>query len=92
MVNQTIEMYLRHVAGDKLKQWVTWLPWAKYCYNTSFHASLKTSPFQVVYERSPPCLLSYEKGSSCVDAIDKALIDHIKSILDSQFIKLNLDP
>jgi hypothetical protein len=31
-----ISMYLRCLAGDRPRQWLQWLPWAEFCYNTSF--------------------------------------------------------
>lgn len=36
------------------------IPWAKLWYNTTFHASSKTTPFQTVYGRSPPPIVSYD--------------------------------
>ncbi|XP_019248736.1 PREDICTED: uncharacterized protein LOC109228004 [Nicotiana attenuata] len=75
VVNRTIEMYLRCLVGDYPKKWVDWLPWAEYCYNTSFHTALQTTPFKVVYGRDHPRLLSYVAGSSRVEAIDNALLD-----------------
>ncbi|KAF2315773.1 hypothetical protein GH714_040311 [Hevea brasiliensis] len=68
-------MYLRCFVGDKPTSWVDWLPWAEYCYNTSFHSTLHTTPFQVVYGREPPKSKTYDSGSSRVDAVDKALLD-----------------
>lgn len=73
VVNRTIEMYLRCFVGDHPKSWVDWLPWAEYCYNTSFHYALQDTPFRVVYGRGPPRLLSYVPGSIRVDAVDNAL-------------------
>lgn len=75
VVNRTIEMYLRCLVGDKPRSWVDWVPWAEYCYNTAFHTALKTTPFQVVYGREPPRLLSYVPGATKVDAVDQALIN-----------------
>lgn len=58
VVNRTIEMYLRCFTSDKPNKWLTWLPWAEFCYNTGFHTSLKATPFEIVYGRPPPQLLS----------------------------------
>jgi hypothetical protein len=54
--NKIITMYLCCLVGDRFCSWLQWLPWAKFCYNSSFQASLKTSPFRVVYGRDPPSL------------------------------------
>lgn len=73
VVNRTLEMYLRCVTGDEPRKWLTWLPWIEYCYNTSYHTSLKDTPFRMVYGREPPRLLDYTTGSSKVEAVDVAL-------------------
>ena len=73
VVNRTIEMYLRCLTGDRPKQWVDWIPQAEYCYNTSYHTALGTTPFRLVYGREPPRLLSYSAGSTRVEAVDQAL-------------------
>lgn len=70
VVNRTLEMYLRCLTGDAPRKWLDWLPWVEYCYNTSFHTSLKTTPFRMVYGREPPRLLDYVSGSSKVEAVD----------------------
>jgi hypothetical protein len=45
VVNKTITMYLRCITGDRPRKWLDWLPWAEYCYNTSYHSSLQNKPF-----------------------------------------------
>lgn len=75
VVNRVILMYLRCLAGDRPRTWLQWLSWAEYCYNTSYHTSLKCSPFQVVYGREPPSLQSYEPGSARLAAVDKQMKD-----------------
>lgn len=70
VVNRVITMYLRCLAGDRLKSWLQWLPWAEYCYNTSYQTSIKCSPFRVLYGLEPPTLLSYQSGSTKVAALD----------------------
>ena len=55
-VNKIIAMYLRCLTGDRPRQWLRWLSWVEYYYNTSFQSSLKETPFKVVYGRDPPSL------------------------------------
>jgi hypothetical protein len=50
-----------------------WLSWAEYCYNTSYQSTLKTTPFEAVYGRAPPTLLSYQSGISKVAVVDRQL-------------------
>ncbi|XP_019158364.1 PREDICTED: uncharacterized protein LOC109155092 [Ipomoea nil] len=73
VVNRTIEMYLRCLVSSYPNRWVDTLPWAEYCYNTSFHSSLKTTPFQMVYGRAPPRLIPFEPGTTKVAAVDDLL-------------------
>jgi transposase InsO family protein len=75
VVNRIITMYLRCLAGDRPKSWLKWLPWAEYCYNSSYQSALKCSPFKVVYGRDPPPMVSYQPGNSKVAAIDVQLQD-----------------
>lgn len=72
-VNKTISMYLPCITGDRPRAWLEWLPWAEYCYNTSYHSALRATPFQVVYGREPPPLLAYALGSARTDTMDTML-------------------
>jgi hypothetical protein len=72
-VNKSIRMYLRCITRDRPRSWLEWLPWAEYCYNMSYHSSLKTTPFQVVYGRSPPAIPQYHIGSATTDTMDEML-------------------
>lgn len=73
VVNRTVEMYLRCFTSAHPTKWMDWISWAQYCYNTSYHTSLHATPFEVVFGRQPPRLLSYAPGSSMIDAVDQAL-------------------
>lgn len=83
-VNKVIAMYLRCITGDRPRSWLDWLPWAEYCYNTSYHSALRTSPFEVVYSRPPPAILPYTAGSACTDTMDALLTERDTFLADVQ--------
>ncbi|GJV34106.1 ty3-gypsy retrotransposon protein [Tanacetum coccineum] len=43
VVNRGLEQYLRAMVSTRPEQWVRFLPWAEYCYNTSYHSSIRMS-------------------------------------------------
>jgi hypothetical protein len=55
-VNQCVENYLRCMVAADPHKWTTWLSMAEYWYNTSFHSSLKVTPFEALYGFPPPVL------------------------------------
>jgi hypothetical protein len=75
-------MYLHCITGDRPRAWLEWLPWAEYCYNMDFHSSLRATPFQVVYGRSPPALLPYEPSLSRTATVDTLLQDRDAFLAD----------
>jgi len=72
-VNKAIGMYLRCLTGDRPRQWLCWLPWAEYVYNTAYHTALKETPFRVVYGRDPPVLRTYDSGDIRVAAVAQTM-------------------
>ncbi|XP_035843990.1 uncharacterized protein LOC118490448 [Helianthus annuus] len=82
VVNRTLEQYLRCFAGDRPKKWADWLPWAEFSYNTSTHSATKMTPFEAVYGRPPPRVLTYVPGTSKVQAVEELLIDRDKLLRD----------
>ncbi|KAJ0436024.1 putative nucleotidyltransferase, Ribonuclease H [Helianthus annuus] len=82
VVNRTLEQYLRCFAGDRPKKWTDWLPWAEFSYNTSVHSATKMTPFEVVYGRPPPRVLTYVPGTSKVQAVEELLVDRDKLLND----------
>jgi hypothetical protein len=77
VTNRILCVYLRYLAGDRPKSWLRWLPWAEYCYNTSYQSALKTTPFQAVYGRPPLPLISYTAGHAKVQALDRQFVDRV---------------
>jgi len=75
VTNRILGVYLRCLAGDRPRQWLQWLPWAEYCYNTSYQTSLQATPFEVVYGRAPPTLAAYRPGLAPVVALDCQLFE-----------------
>jgi hypothetical protein len=73
IVNKCLENYLRCFTQDTPKNWTFWLPWAEFWYNTTWHASIKMTPFEAVYGVPPPYLLSYIPITTRVDAVDEVL-------------------
>ena len=57
VVNKCLETYLRCLKGSKPKEWLTWLSWAEFLYNTIYHGSIRMTPFKALYSRAPPPLL-----------------------------------
>lgn len=52
-VNQCMELYLRCFVHNCPSKWADWLALAEFWYNTSYHATLKSSPFEVLYGHKP---------------------------------------
>lgn len=46
VVNRSLECYLRCFAGDRLKEWSSWLPLAEWWYNTSYQLSSNPLPMK----------------------------------------------
>jgi hypothetical protein len=55
-VNQFLENYLRCMAFLEPKKWFSWLPLVEWWYNTNFHTSLETNPFEALYGYPPPLI------------------------------------
>jgi hypothetical protein len=80
--NRVIIMYLRCLTGDRPRQWLRWLPWAEYLFNTAFQSSLRDTPFCVVYGRDPPSIRSYEPGDTRVPAVAKTMEERAEFLAD----------
>ena len=72
-MNKCLGNYLHCFSSTKPTSLCSWLPWAEFCYNTSYHVSFHTTPFKIVYVRDPPTICCYDHPKSLVDDIDRYL-------------------
>jgi hypothetical protein len=86
--NRVIIMYLRCLTGDRPRDWLRWLPWAEYIFNTAFQSSLRETPFRVVYGRDPPSIRSYQQGETRVAAMARTMEERAEFLED---IRLRLE-
>lgn len=87
VVNRCLEQYLRCMTGERPKEWVKWLPLAEWWYNTSYHSSIKASPFEVIYGKGPPMHLPYKAAQSQLELLDRSLLARENML---KFLKENL--
>nr|GEZ87735.1 hypothetical protein [Tanacetum cinerariifolium] len=73
VVNRSLKCYLRCIYGEKPKEWNKWLSFAEWWYNTNYHTTLNTTPYEVLYGQTPPIHIAYVNEESRVDTVDKTL-------------------
>jgi len=86
--NRVIIMYLRCITGDRPREWLRWLPWAEFVFNTAYQTSLRETPFRIVYGRDPPSIRSYEPGETRVAAVAKSMEEREEFLAD---VRLRLE-
>jgi hypothetical protein len=75
VVNWCFKTFLQCFIADQPKQCIHWLPWTEYWFNTNFHVSTGTTPFESVYGRAPPVLNRFLSGAVKVEAVHRELKD-----------------
>jgi hypothetical protein len=80
VVNRCLETYLRCFIADQPKNWMLWLPWAEYWFNTTFHSTTERTPFEIVYGRSPPVMVRWVSGEIRMEAVQRDLADRDEAI------------
>ncbi|RVW17875.1 Transposon Ty3-I Gag-Pol polyprotein [Vitis vinifera] len=71
VVNRCIEQYLRYFVSQQPRKWSSFLPWAEFWYNTTYHSSIGMTHFQALYGRPQPSISNYQVGASSVNEIKK---------------------
>jgi hypothetical protein len=59
---------------------VTWVPWAEYWFNTTYHSATQQTPFEVVYGRKPPLMVRWGVGETRVAAVQRELQDRDEAL------------
>ncbi|KAL4363790.1 hypothetical protein GQ457_04G028520 [Hibiscus cannabinus] len=72
-VNKCLETYLRCIVGEKPKEWGKWIHLAEWWYNSSFHSTIQTTPYQALYGQEPVIHLPCLAGESKVASADRSL-------------------
>jgi hypothetical protein len=80
VVNRCLEAYLRCFASEQPKEWSQWISWAELWYNTTFHVSTGTTPFETVYGRKPPTVVRFLQGETKVEAVATELMDRDEAL------------
>jgi CRISPR/Cas system CSM-associated protein Csm2 small subunit len=56
------------------------VPWAELWYNTTFHGTTGTTPFEVVYGMKAPSVVRFSQGEIKVEAIANKLLDRDETL------------
>lgn len=59
VTNRCVEAYLRCFCSHRPKEWSRYLSWAEFWFNTNWHTATKSTPFDAVYGRKPPHIVTY---------------------------------
>lgn len=60
--------------SDFPKEWFKWLLMAEWWYNTSFHTTIRTTPFEALYGYPPPVHVPYLAQDKVAAAVNQHLL------------------
>lgn len=75
VVNRCLEGYLRCMVMERPHTWVKWISLAEWRYNTTFHTSIRMSPFEALYGYPPPIYIPYIPKDAVVSDVDEFMQD-----------------
>ena len=84
VVNRCVETYLRCFCAHKPYDWAKWLP---FWYNTSWHNSTRTTPYQALYGGLPPTIMTYIPKTARLQSVEEGLVSRDVAL---QLLKDNL--
>jgi hypothetical protein len=73
---------MRNYVGGKQRTWVRWLHMGEYCYNTTYHMSIRMPPFRALYGYDAPSFIDTVFGDSRVPEA-KDWVEESQRILQS---------
>lgn len=74
-VNQCLEQYLRSMTSQVPKKWASWLTAAEWWYNTTFHTTLDSTPYQIVYGVQPRHLPWLHRNHTNISSLETMLAE-----------------
>lgn len=73
-MNRCVETYLRCAASDRPKDWFKWLSLVEWWYNTSYHTTIRTTPFEALYGYPPPIHVPYIAHDKVIASVNQQLL------------------
>jgi len=73
VVNKCLENYLRYMTETSPALWVKWLPLVEWWYNTNYHTTTKSTPYEIIYGYPPPLHIPDIPKDSQVEEVDAFL-------------------
>jgi hypothetical protein len=62
------------------KNCIAWVHWAEYWFNTTFHSTTESTPFEIVYGRPPPVMTRWIQGETRVEVVQRDLMDRDEAL------------
>lgn len=74
-INQCLEQYVISMCSHSPKRWSSWLHMAEWWFNITFHTSLQTTPYKILYGHDSIHLSTPSKFSTNIAAVEDILAE-----------------